>query len=98
MHCPKSGTPTRTPPGNPHLHGRAGRGARGGAAVALVSGPDLSTGKTGTPDAAERRLLRGVARIQGCDEPQETPPVPAWVFVAASTRPPRSRSGSIAEL
>ena len=57
-----------------------GRGARDGAAVALVSGLDLSTGETGTSIGAEGGLAQGNARIQARDDPPETTPVLAWFF------------------
>ena len=57
----KGGTATRSLPANRYLHGRAGRGAPGGAVVALVSGLDLSMGETGTLGVAG-----GVATAGGC--------------------------------
>ena len=54
--------PTRTPPGNPYLHERVGRGAYGKAAVVLVSGLDLSTGETGTVIGEEGGSPRGNTR------------------------------------
>ena len=54
---------SRTPPGNADLHERVGRGAYGEAAAVLVSGLDLSTGKTGPVVGAEGGSPRRNARI-----------------------------------
>ena len=55
---------TRSPPGNPYLHGRVGLGGPSGAAAALVSGMDLSMGEgsaltdaRGGSDAGDRAHL-----------------------------------------
>ena len=69
---------TRPLPGNRDLHERGGRGAPGGAVVVLVSGLDLSTGKTGRLARAGGGLVRGVVQMQVCQKPPETDPTFAW--------------------
>ena len=64
--CPRAvyiATATRSLLKMRDLHGRVEQGAPNDVAAALVSGLDLSTGKTSTLVTGEGQLLRGGARI-----------------------------------
>ena len=67
--CAKSGTATRTPPGNADLHERVGWGTYGGLVMVLISGLDLSTGKIDTLVGGEGGLGLSSARIQARELP-----------------------------